>query len=133
MRDGLDVAREVVEAWNTHDFDRWLACWHVTCEWVPRLRGQVEGAQTYEGHDGLRRYWEEDEAVWDDFLMWPQDLQQLGDDVLAICTCTVRGKESGLEITAPLAFRFRVREGKIVHGQSYLDVQEALAAAGLRQ
>jgi ketosteroid isomerase-like protein len=133
MRNGLEVAREVVDAWNAHDLDRWLGCWHVTCEWVPRLRGQVEGAQTYRGHEGLRRYWEEDEAVWDDFLMWPQDLQQRGDDVIAVCTCTARGKESGLEVTAPLALRFRVRDGMIVHGQSYLDVEEALAAAGLRQ
>jgi ketosteroid isomerase-like protein len=133
MRDGLEVAREVVMAWNTHDLDRWLGCWHVTCEWVPRLRGQVEGAQIYQGHEGLRRYWEEDEAVWDDFLMQPQDFRQMGDEVIAICTCTARGRESGAEITAPLALRLKVRDGKISLGQSYLDVEEALGSLGLQE
>jgi len=67
MSQNVDLVREVVAAWNDHDIDRWLVCWDPRCEWVPRLRGQVEGVQRYRGHEGLRRYWEEDDAVWDEF------------------------------------------------------------------
>jgi ketosteroid isomerase-like protein len=126
----LAVVREVVEAWNRHDLERWIGCWDAGCEWLPKLRGAVEGAQTYRGHDGLRRYWAEDEAVWRHFHLEPHRLQEAGDEVVLCCTGRARGKESGVEIDAPLAFRFRVRDGAIVRGESYLDANEAFAAAG---
>jgi ketosteroid isomerase-like protein len=44
-----------------------------------------------------------------------------------------RGKESGVDTTSPLAFRFRVRDGRIVRGESYLDVNEAFEAVGLSE
>ena len=132
-RESLEVVREVVATWNSRDLERWLGCWDPVCEWLPRLRGQVEGAQTYQGHEGLRRYWEEDDAVWDEFHVEPHDFREAGNEVIVSGTGTARGKESGLEITAPLAFRFRVRDGRIVHGQSYLDVEEALRSVGLQE
>ena len=131
-QENVELVREVLAAWNDHDFERWLACWDATCEWVPRLRGQVEGTQTYRGHDGLRRYWEEDDSVWDTFLVEFGDVRAVGDQVIATGTGTARGK-SGVEITTPLAMRFQVTERKIIRGESYLDVNEALEAVGLSE
>jgi len=133
MSQNVHLVREVVAAWNDHDIDRWLVCWDPRCEWVPRLRGQVEGVQRYRGHEGLRRYWEEDDAVWDEFRIEVQDLRETGGEVIATGTGTARGKESGVAITTPFAFRFRVRDGRIVRGESYLDPNEALEAARLSE
>ena len=132
-QENVAIVREVLDAWNSHDFERWLACWDATCEWVPRLRGQVEGTQTYRGHDGLRRYWEEDDSVWDAFLVVFGDVRAVGDQVIATGTGIARGKESGVEITTPLAMRFQVTERKIIRGESYLDLNEALEAVGLSE
>ena len=127
----VGVVREVVAAWNSHDLERWIACWDADCEWLPKLRGAVEGSQTYQGHDGLRRYWAEDDAVWRHFHIEPHLIQEAGDEIVMCCTGSARGKGSGVEIDAPLAFKFRVRNGTIVRGESYLDVEEAFAAAGI--
>jgi len=129
----VELVREVLAAWNSHDFERWLACWDATCEWLPRLRGQVEGTQIYRGHDGLRRYWQEDDSVWATFLVEFGDVRAVGDQVIATGTGTARGKESGVEITTPLAMRFQVTERKIIRGESYLDVNEAFEAVGLSE
>jgi ketosteroid isomerase-like protein len=132
-QENVEVVREVLDAWNSHDFERWLACWDATCQWVPRLRSEVEGTQTYRGHDGLRRYWEEDDSVWDRFLVEFRDVRAIRDQVIATGTGTASGKGSGVEITTPLAMRFQLRERKIIRGESYLDVSEALEAAGLSE
>jgi uncharacterized protein len=129
--ENVEVVQEVLAAWNSYDFARWLECWSPTCEWVPDLRGQIEGPQTYRGHEGLRRFWGEDDAVWENFRVEVHYLREAGDEVLAIGTGTARGKESGAEISRPFAFRFRVDNGKIVRGESYLDVTKALEAVGL--
>jgi ketosteroid isomerase-like protein len=127
------IVREVLAAWNDQDLERWLVCWDPTCVWVPKLRGQVEGAQTYRGHEGLRRFCAEDETVWEAFWVEPHDFRQVGDEVIAIGTGTARGKQSGLAITTPFALRFRIRDGKVVRGESYLDLNEALEAVGLSE
>jgi ketosteroid isomerase-like protein len=132
-QENVEVAREVISAWNSHDIERWVVCWDPGCIWQPRLRGEVEGTQTYRGHTGLRRYWEEDDAVWDTFVMDVGQVRSVGDEVIATGTATACGKESGVEITRPFAFRFQIRNGGIVRVESYLDVGEALEHVGLSE
>ena len=72
-QENVEVVREVIDAWNSHDIERWIRCWDAG------------------------------------------------------------GKESGVETTRPLAFVFRLRDGRIVRGESYLDVSEALDAVGLSE
>ena len=130
-QENVEVVRAVVAAWNSHDLERWIACWDRACEWVPRLRGSVEGAQTYRGHEGLRCYWAEDDAVWDQFTVELRQLRAVRDVVIGIGMGTASGKGSGLPVTTPLAMTFRMRDRKIVRGESYLDVNAALEAVGL--
>jgi ketosteroid isomerase-like protein len=132
-QENVEIVREVLAAWESCDLVRWLNSWSPTCEWVPELRGRIEGTQTYRGHEGLRRFWDEDDAVWQYFRVELHDVQEVGDDVVAIGTGRARGKESGAETTRPFAFRFRVENGKIVRGESYLDVKRALEAVGLSE
>ena len=117
-QENVEVVREVIAAWNSHDIERWI---------------RLEGMQTYEGHEGLRRYWAEDEAVWDTFVMEVCRVRPVGDEVIATGTATACGTESGVETTRPLAFVFRLRDGRIVRSESYLDVSEALDAVGLSE
>ena len=130
-QENVDVAREVLDAWNAEDLERWLACWDAACVWVPGMRGRMEGTQTYRGHEALRRYWAEDADVWDRFLVEVHDVRTNGAEVVAITTGTARGRHSDVETSQSMAFRFRIRNRKVVHGESYLDSAEALEAVGL--
>ena len=132
-QENVDLAREIMDAWNAEDLERWLACWDPSCVWVPGMRGRMEGTQTYRGHEGLRTYWAEDAEVWDRFLVEVHDVRTHGPEVVAITTGSARGKHSEVETRASMAFRFRVSNRKVVHGESYLDVQKALEAAGLSE
>jgi len=67
-QENVEIVREIIDAWNAEDLERWLACWDPFCVWVPGMRSRMEGTQTYRGHEGLRRYWAEDAEVWDRFL-----------------------------------------------------------------
>ena len=131
-QENVEVVRGLMEAWNGQNLEPWLAFWDPSCEWVPRLRGAVEGAQSYRGHDGLRRFWEEDDAVWEEFHVDLHDLRQIGDNVVATGTGRAKAK-SGVDIARPFAFVFRVRSGRVVRVESYLDVSEALEAVGLSE
>jgi ketosteroid isomerase-like protein len=93
----------------------------------------MEGTQTYRGHEGLRKYWAEDAEVWDRFLVEVHDVRTNGPEVVVITTGSARGKHSAVETSASMAFRFRIRGRKVVHGQSYLEVKEALEAVGLSE
>jgi ketosteroid isomerase-like protein len=132
-QENVEIVREVIAAWNDQDLERWLGCWDPQCVWVPGLRGQMEGTQTYRGHERLRTYWDEDDAVWQRFLVEVHEFRHKGAEVVAITTGTARGSHSHLEISERMAFRFRVCNRKIVHGQSYLDLNEALEAVGLTE
>jgi ketosteroid isomerase-like protein len=132
-QENVEVAREVIDAWNAEELERWLACWDPMCVWVPGMRGRMEGTQTYRGHEGLRRYWAEDAEVWDRFLVEVHDVRTNGPEVVAITTGSARGKHSEVETRASMAFRFRLRDGKVLRGQSYLDVDQALEAVGLSE
>jgi ketosteroid isomerase-like protein len=132
-QENVEIAQEVLAAWNDEDLERWLGCWDPQCVWLPGMRGQMEGTQTYRGHEGLRTYWDEDAAVWHWFLVEVHEFRHNGPEVVAITTGTAQGRHSHLEISERMAFRFRLRNRKIVHGQSYLDVNEALEAVGLSE
>jgi len=130
-QENVEIAREVIDAWNAEDLDRWLACWDPSCVWVPGMRGRMEGTQTYRGREGLQRYWAEDAEVWERFVVEVHDVRTKGSEVVAITTGSARGKHSEVDTRASMAFRFRVRDGKIVRGESYLEVDQALEAVGL--
>jgi ketosteroid isomerase-like protein len=60
----------------------------------------------------------------------PEEFRDLGDDVLLIGRLHARGRESGVEIDSPVAWIFTFRDGNGVRARGYLNIQEALEAAG---
>jgi ketosteroid isomerase-like protein len=44
-----------------------------------------------------------------------------------------KARYSGIEFDMPLAYIWTLRDGKVVHFQSYLDPQQAIAVAGLAE
>jgi ketosteroid isomerase-like protein len=56
-----------------------------------------------------------------------------GDQVLVMSRESGRGKGSGIEIDHEVFHVARLRHGKVVHWELYLNRGEALEAAGLRE
>jgi ketosteroid isomerase-like protein len=54
------------------------------------------------------------------------------DHVVAVHTAHMKMRDTGLEFESPLAYVYTFREGECVRVQSFVDVGEALKAAGLK-
>src|SRR5215218_1259494 len=75
---------------------------------------RVFNPDSYEGHDGYRRFLAETDAVWDDFRVDPLEFIDAGEKVMVSHIVRGRGKESGVEVELPSISVYTVRKGLIV-------------------
>ena len=85
------------------------------------------------GHEGIRVLNRDlDELV--DRLHWEySEIRDLGDRVVGIGRFRMRGKGSGAETEAPICSVVDFKNDKAIRVRTYLDLKEALAAAGLSE
>jgi ketosteroid isomerase-like protein len=62
-----------------------------------------------------------------------QEIRDLGDQLVAIGSLRTRGKESGAQTESPWGAVAEYKNGKVTRLRTYLDRNEALEAAGLRE
>jgi ketosteroid isomerase-like protein len=60
-------------------------------------------------------------------------VRDLGDRIVATGHLRIRGKESGAETESPVGSVAELKDGKPIRIRTYLDPQDALEAAGLRE
>lgn len=97
---------------------------------LPLTGTQVESGG-YRGHDGVRDYFVEAASVWDEIRPYATDVRTVGDKVVVLGGCAVRGKASEVETDSPMAWVVTVRDGQIASHRGYRTNDEALEAAGL--
>ena len=95
----------------------------------------VSGAEgnAYRGHDGLRAWAADSEAAFDKLRTTAEEFRDLDDRVLMLGHVSGRGRESGVVIESQIAFLSTLRGGRVVYAQGFLDWNQALEAAGLRE
>jgi ketosteroid isomerase-like protein len=128
--ENFETVRRAFEAIGRRDMDALLRLYQPNAEFRP-LTGTLVESGGYHGHEGIRAYFEEIDPVWDQMLPHADDLRAHGDLVVVVGGCVVRGRESGAETDAAMAWVFRVRDGRIASHQAFADAEEALSAAGL--
>jgi ketosteroid isomerase-like protein len=92
---------------------------------------RVFNPATYEGHAGLRRTVSEVSDAWENFSEENVRLVDLGDKVLALQIIAGRGRASRVEVRAPGALVWTLRDGQAVHVEVFFDQAEAFGVAGL--
>jgi ketosteroid isomerase-like protein len=129
--ENVEICRRVHDAFGTRrDTEAGLKYIDPRVELRSAIVGGAEG-NTYNGHDGVRRWMAESDATWADLRLEPEQFRDLGDRVLMIGRLYARGRESGIEVETPIAWLSTLRDGKIVRSEGFLDPQKALKAAGL--
>jgi ketosteroid isomerase-like protein len=87
--------------------------------------------EAYRGHQGVVRAAER----WIEGSEWLLlELQQIigdGDRLVSIHRARSKARYSGIEFDMPLAYVWTFRNGKVVHFQSFIDPQQAIASADL--
>jgi ketosteroid isomerase-like protein len=135
------MAQENVEAFNRataafdrQDFESMLEELDAAVEWydaVPMLLGGE--ATVYRGHRGVRNLWRELDDVFEKRRVEYTEIRDLGDRVLAAGRLYARGKGSGAEVESPYCIVCDFQNGKAIRVRTFLDADEALEAAGLRE
>ncbi len=96
------------------------------CEYRP-----VEEATPVRGHDELICWIERWLDAWDDAWDEVDEIVEVGDVVVAAVRVHGRGRRSGMEISQRLFDVHELRDGRILRMREFLDLDQALEAAGL--
>jgi hypothetical protein len=133
--ENIDVARRVVEATHlgpAHEtVERAVEWCDPEVEFVSRL-STVEGG-TYNGHDGIRRYFADMAEVWEEWRTWPDGLEEIrpGTVLATLVTHAVGKSGAGGELRTFAVIA--IVDGKVRRIDSYPSRADALEAAGIEE
>ena len=131
-QENLELVHRLCDAFNRRDLDAFLALNASDVEFTPYTVA-VQGS--YQGHDGIGRWWRELFDVFPDWGVEVREVRDLGDDV-TLTTLHARGHggESGTPVAQML---WQVAEwnaeGQIVRVVHHGSKAEALEAVGLSE
>jgi ketosteroid isomerase-like protein len=128
-QENVAMFRRGYAAVNRGDIDGLLAAVHPDVEFTS-LIAEAEG-ETFRGHDGVRRWWNEVVLSLGGLNGEPEDVRDYGDIVLARVLGTYRPR--GIEVHQTVWNVVRFRDGKATWWQFFRTEAEALEAAGLRE
>jgi ketosteroid isomerase-like protein len=124
----VELARRGLDAFNDGDLEAGLAGMHPDAEWV--VAREHPAARTHRGHAEILAYLADWRQTMDDLRLEVDELEQVGDRVLAVGRIRGRGRDSGVELDVALAFVSTYRDGLMVRTEEYLDPAEARAVVG---
>ncbi len=123
-----------VEAFERRDVEAVLQVLDPKVEWHPALHAMLGGEATiYRGHEGIRMLFREVNEAFVALRVEIFDIRDLGDRLVATGRMRARGKTSGAETESPIGYLADVKNGKMLRVRTFLDPDDALAAAGLRK
>jgi ketosteroid isomerase-like protein len=130
-QENVELFHKAVEGYNRRDIEPMLEVFHPEAEWYP-FTAQVEGDEAYHGHQGLRQWWANIEATFEELEASVNEVRDFDDAVLALGHLRARFK-SGVALDTEIGWLTRYRDGLAVWGRAYQSHAEALEAAGLQQ
>ena len=122
-----DLTRRWAQAFNARDMDALEQLTSPDLEFVPYLANLIE-TTVYRGHEGLRRYFQDAQAAWEEIQVRQAEVREVGGCTISLGELHGRGRASGLEIHVPLAWVGEWRDGKLVRLETYTSESEALKA-----
>jgi ketosteroid isomerase-like protein len=135
-QENVEVARRSFEAFN-RTFSEGVPDFYEMLDpkvvWVP-VSALLDGTR-YEGHNGVRRWFEEMKGHWTTYELRPEHFRDLGDGrVLILGSWRAQGRGGDVLLDfAQAAWLVQYRNGKLVRLQTFTERKKALEAAGLRE
>ena len=131
----MEIVRDLLEAFRKRDHERAFDFYASDIEWDATDTPTADAAGVYRGHEGVRTYWRRWLSAWKDIDFEVQDLQDAGDEVVALIHNQRQwGRHSGIVTEVPpYGLVFTIRSGKVVRWRAFGDQKSALEAAGLTE
>jgi ketosteroid isomerase-like protein len=122
----IEVVKEVFAAFAERDVDGVLAHADPTIVFRPMTSDYAGRTEPYRGHEGIRQYFRDLAAIWDDIRLTPTDFRQVGETVLV--TGKVTARSPARLVAGSTGWVWRMRDGKVVYGRVYRSAAEAIEA-----
>ena len=126
----MSLLREGFEALSSGEEQRILAFAHPDFETVVPPEFSAE-PDTYRGHEGIRRYFKLFDDDMEDVRFEAERMWEAGDSVVAVVRLTARGRHSGFAVEQRIAQVWTIRDGRALRAQTFRELAEACAAAGI--
>jgi ketosteroid isomerase-like protein len=126
----IAALRRVIEAFNSGDLERILACTDPDFEAVVPPEFSAE-PDTYRGHEGVRRYFETFAEAMEDVRFEPGRMWDGGDVLVVAMRVTAKGKQTGIPVEQRFAQTWRIRDGRALAVHAFPSLARALEVAGL--
>jgi ketosteroid isomerase-like protein len=131
-QENAEVVRRTFDAVCRRDIESLLEFYDPDIEYLPLTGTRVESGG-YRGHSGVRDYFEEAGEIWEQMHPHADEVRTVGDHVVVLGGCAVRGRGSGAESDTPMAWVLTMRDGKVIRHRGYATRGEALEAVGLSE
>jgi ketosteroid isomerase-like protein len=131
-QENVEVVRRAIGFWIERDFSQIPEL--LDPEVVIDLSRNVFNPAVYRGYDGVKRYVEAVDEIWDKFEAQLEEVIDAGDAVVTATRISGVGRGSGVQAEMQLFQVVTVRDGRVLHiTGGYRDRNEALEAAGLQE
>ena len=130
--ENVELVRRAMTAFADGDLEQAAKILDPNAELYPPAE-DPDVERMYRGPEGARSWLQNWLEAWEEFEFRIDDVIEAGDRVVLVFSQRGRGKTSGVEIENQLAGVATMRDGKLVRGDVYLDIEEALRVAGVRR
>jgi ketosteroid isomerase-like protein len=122
----IEVVKAMFAAFADRDLETVLGLAHPDIEFTAVTGEQAGRTEPYMGHSGMRQYFRDVAAVWEELRLTPREFRAEGD--LVLVTGRVSARSSARTISGSTGWIWRVRDGKVVYGRVYDSAADAIAA-----
>jgi ketosteroid isomerase-like protein len=121
-------------SYNRRDWESLATSYHPQCEaYLPPELQAMGLDRVYRGRErvlDLHKRWADE---WGDWKVRPEELLDLGDELLVLGEIDLRGARSGVEFGGSYGLLWTLERGAIKREEHYMDQHQALEAAGLSE
>jgi ketosteroid isomerase-like protein len=119
-RGPIALVERVFDAFAAGDHDALVDVFDPDIEFFGPTATVLNEGKCYRGHDGIRRYLQDAEALWRELELQPQKYREVGNHVVVLGRVRACARD-GLELDTPAAWVWRVEHGKVAWGCVYGD------------
>jgi ketosteroid isomerase-like protein len=122
----MEVVRAVYEAFTERDVERVVAHAHPDVVLSAVTGGHAGRTEPYRGHAGLREYFRDVAAVWDELRIVPDEYRTDGDTILV--TGRVSARSPARLVAGSTGWIWRLAGGLVTYVRVYPSAADAMAA-----
>ena len=122
----IEVVKASFAAFAARDVQAVLALSDPDIELTAVTGAHAGRTDPYRGHDGMRQYFRDVAAVWEELHLTPREFREEGD--LILVTGKVSARSRSRTVTGSTGWIWRVRNGKVTFVRVYASAADATAA-----